>query len=163
VIRVLLRQEMKNIYLGILLAAGFVSMSVPLGLVYAGDDGSNRRGLLVKSAGAAVLDKEFKIKYGQVLTVKGEGLKVKFDSVPEDSRCPTDVKCVWEGDAKILIGVKRGQAKAFTIELHTNGRFNQTGKYQNYIIKLIAVNPYPKTSAKIKPSDYVATLLVTKE
>jgi hypothetical protein len=111
----------------------------------------------------AVLEREFKIKYSQELTVKGQGLKVKFDSLLEDSRCPTDVKCVWEGDAKILISVRRASAKESKMELHTNGRFSQAGKYRQYVIKLVTLSPYPRTSVKTKQSDYVATLLIKKE
>ena len=111
----------------------------------------------------SLLGRNFKIKYGQELTVKGQNLKVKFGSLLDDSRCPTDVKCVWEGDAKILISVRRANARASNIELHTSAHFKQAGKYQRYVIKLVALDPYPRTRGKEKQGDYVATLLITKE
>lgn len=33
------------------------------------------------------------------------GSIVRFDTVRSDSRCPTDVVCVWEGNAEIMISV----------------------------------------------------------
>ena len=32
-------------------------------------------------------------------------LQIRFIGVPEDSRCPLDVECVWAGNAKIVLGV----------------------------------------------------------
>jgi len=158
---------MKTIYLRILLAIGLSMMCVVLS---SGNDGRNgprnrskgRSVPIEERAGNAVLGQDFKIKYGQELTVKGTGLKVKFESV-EDSRCPKDVTCVWAGDAKVVITVRRGNAKESKMELHTSTQLTQAGKYQRYVIKLVALDPYPRTSVKEEPSDYVATVLIKKE
>jgi len=157
---------MESRYLRILLAIGLSLVCVVLSSGYDGRNGSRNRSKgrsvpIEERAGNAVLGQDFKIKYGQELTVKGTGLKVKFESL-EDSRCPKDVTCVWAGDAKIVISVRRGNARESKIELHTNGQFNLAGNYQHYVIKLIALDPYPRTSAKEKPGDYVATLLIKK-
>jgi hypothetical protein len=45
--------------------------------------------------------------------------------------------------------------------LHTNG--TQAEKYQQYVIRLVALDPYPRTEVERKLSDYVATLLIKKE
>ena len=111
----------------------------------------------------AILDRDFKIKYGQELTVKGEDLKVKFVSLLDDSRCPANVTCIWEGDAHIQIGVRRANAEESKMELHTNARFNQAGKYQRYVIRLVALDPYPGTEAGKERSDYIATIRINKE
>jgi hypothetical protein len=109
----------------------------------------------------AVLGRKFKIKYGQELTLEGQELKVKFASLLDDSRCPADVTCHWAGDAKILIGMRRATAEEARIELHTLGTHSE--KYQQYEIRLVALDPYPRTDVERKQSDYVATLLITKE
>jgi len=155
---------MKNISLRILLAIVLSLMCVLLSSGYAGRDRANGTSLLIEEQSEqVVLDQNFKIKYGQELTIKGQNLKVKFDSLLDDSRCPTDVKCLWEGDAKILISVRRGRAKESHMELHTNQNFTRAGKYQKYTIKLVALDPYPKTRFQLKQSDYVATLLIRKQ
>lgn len=45
-----------------------------------------------------------KIPLGE--TVVFESTAITFKSVIEDSRCPTDVTCVWEGQAKVLVALK---------------------------------------------------------
>lgn len=155
---------MKTIYLRIPLAIGLSLMCVLLSFGHDGRNGAKgRRVPNEEAAKKAMLDRDFKVSYGKEVTVKGSDLKVKFESVVEDSRCPKDVKCVWAGDAKILIRVRRGNREASKMELHTNGQFAQTGKYQQYVIRLVALDPYPTTGVKGKPGDYVATLLIKKE
>jgi len=146
----------------ILSAIGLSLMCLIIGSSHDGRNSTKGRSVSSdEAAKKAVLDQNFKVRYGKEMTIKD--LKVKFESVVEDSRCPKDVTCVWAGDAKILISVRRANGKEAKIELHTNGQFAQTGKYQQYVIKLVALDPYPRTSAKGKPGDYVATLLITKE
>jgi hypothetical protein len=128
-----------------------------------GYDSSGRSVSFEVDSEAVVLGQPFKIRFGEELTVKREDLKVKFDSLLEDSRCPSDVKCIWAGDANILISVKKARADAAKIELHTSGAFKRSGKYQRYVIKLVTLTPYPRSQDSRKPNDYVATLLVTKE
>jgi hypothetical protein len=157
-------RNMRNISLRILLAIVLTLTCVLLSSGYAGGDRPKGHGVLIaEQSEEAVPDQNFKIKYGQELTVKGEDLKIKFDSLLDDSRCPTDVKCVWEGDAKILISVRRARAKESHLELHTNQNFTRAGKYQKYTIKLIALDPYPRTRFQGKQSEYVATLLIKKQ
>ncbi|HVQ36347.1 MAG TPA: hypothetical protein VMS31_02365 [Pyrinomonadaceae bacterium] len=155
---------MKSIHLRILLAVGLaLTFGLP-GYGYGRRDGTYvRRFVTERDAGKAVLDRNFKIRHGQELTLKGSNLKVKFDSSVEDSRCPKDVTCVWAGDARIVISVSRGKAKASTIELHTNGRFAREGRFEGYVIKLVELDPYPRSSRTAKPHDYVATLLIQKQ
>ena len=97
------------------------------------------------------------------LTVKGEGLRVTFASLLDDSRCPINATCVWEGDAEILIGVRRANAEESQIALHTNQKFSQAGTYRQYVIRLVALDPYPRADVENKESDYTATLLIKKE
>ena len=153
---------MERIFIKMLFAFGLSLMCVLLSSGHDGRNGSRANSLPTdEAAKKAVFDRNFKVSYGKEVKVKD--LKVKFDSLVDDSRCPKDVTCVWAGDAKIVVSVRRGNSKASSMELHTNGQFAQTGKYQQYVIKLVALDPYPRTSVKAKPGDYVATLLITKE
>lgn len=159
---------MGNAHLRMVFAVGLSLTSV---LISSGHDGRNRsrngskgRSVSVdEAAKKAVLDQNFKVWNGKEATITGQDLKVKFESLLDDSRCPKDVTCVWAGDAKIRISVRRGRGEASKMELHTSSQFAQTGKYQKYVIKLVALDPYPRTGAKGKPGDYVATLLIKKE
>jgi hypothetical protein len=156
---------MKSTNLRILLAVGLTLMWVQFSAAVDGRSNSIRHRVAAdEEENKAVLNQNFKVEYGKEVTIKGTSLKVRFDSVLDDSRCPRDVTCVWAGDAKILISVRQANAKASKVELHTSSQLGQTGKYKRYVIKLIALDPYPMTrAAKAKPDDYVATLLIKKE
>lgn len=107
-----------------------------------------------------VLDQEFKLKIGESAKAS-EGLKIEFDSVTEDSRCPKGVTCVWAGNAKILLKVKKDAGKAADVELNTNIN-PKTSRYLEYELSLKELKPYPESNAAIKSSDYEVTLTVHK-
>ena len=56
------------------------------------------------------LDQPFDLRAGQSAVVPG-GLKVTFDRVVSDSRCPIDAICVWAGEAVIALKLSRGYSK----------------------------------------------------
>ena len=150
--------------LGTPLAMVLLLTCILFGAGYVGCNGVAGSGARTEErTGEAVMEREFKIKYGQELTVKGQELKVTFASLLDDSRCPVNATCVWEGDAEILIGVRQANMEESQIALHTNQKFRQAGKYQRYAIRLVALDPYPRTDFETKPGDYIATLLITKE
>lgn len=104
---------------------------------------------------------EFTLKLGQTIRVKGEGLRVKFASVVEDSRCPKGEQCIRQGSAKIRLEVMDGEGKPVTLELNTEpGR--QEAAHLGYFVTLVALNPYPAINRQAAPEDYQATLLVDK-
>jgi hypothetical protein len=144
----------------ILLGAARWLLCVLLAVGYVGCIGAANH--VEERTGEAVLEREFKVHYGQELTVKGHDLNITFASVLDDSRCPAHVKCVWEGDAKILMRVKQANAEESQLELHTNPRFTQQGDYQQYVIRLVALDPHPSSYFKTPQHDYIATLLVRK-
>lgn len=108
-----------------------------------------------------VLDQQFNLKIGESAKAPGEGLKIEFDSVAEDSRCPKDVTCVWAGNAKILLKVRKNTAQPANVELNTNSN-PKTSRYLEYELRLEELKPYPKSDAKTKSSDYEVTLTVHK-
>jgi len=155
---------MQGMSLGTPLAMVWLLTCGLLGAGYVGCNGvASSDARTEERTGEAVLEREFKIKYGQELTVKGEGLRVTFASLLDDSRCPINATCVWEGDAEILIGVRRANAEESQIALHTNQKFSQAGTYRQYVIRLVALDPYPRADVENKESDYTATLLIKKE
>ena len=58
---------------------------------------------------AVPLGQPFDLRAGQSAVVPG-GLKVTFDRVVSDSRCPIDAICVWAGEAVIALKLSRGFA-----------------------------------------------------
>ena len=120
--------------------------------------------LLAIASHSAVAEPEFAqpfdLKVSEVVTL--QGLKITFEGVSEDSRCPTGVQCVWAGDAAATFTLEKSPAAALQCTLHTNGRFQRQTDYDTFVVKLEDIKPYPKQGAAIAPSDYRATLVVTR-
>jgi hypothetical protein len=106
--------------------------------------------------------KEFEIKIGQEAMIEGEGLAVVFESVPEDSRCPEGVDCIWSGNAKVKLRSSKQKQTPATIELNTNAG-PKSSSYLNYEVSLVALKPHPKADKSIQPDEYKATLIVVKK
>ena len=100
--------------------------------------------------------KSFKIKINQ--TVEFEDFKIKFIKI-EDSRCPSDVTCVWEGEAKTIFQIRQ-QSESQTITLTTQN-ISTTTNVGPYEISLINIVPYPTTTNDIY-EEYVVTINITK-
>jgi hypothetical protein len=108
--------------------------------------------------------REFKLKVGQQVTVKGTKLRIRFVAVENDSRCPSDVTCVWAGNAAVQfqLGTGRG-SKTVTLNTSKSPSFAGETEYGGYKLKLVDLSPYPRSDRKIARGDYTATLLVSKE
>jgi hypothetical protein len=104
------------------------------------------------------LGRPFDLSPGGSATVEG-GLKVTFVGVSSDSRCPTDVRCVWAGDALVTLSLAQSPADPAERELHTNAA-GSTASYRAYTVVLGALAPHPRSDLQIRPDDYVATLTV---
>jgi len=107
-------------------------------------------------------DQELELGPGQSALVGPEPLKVTFDGITADSRCPPEVQCVWEGDAVARVMAATGTQEPAVYELHTNTGFTTQVDHGGYRIRLSAVAPVPHAGVEIDPKSYVITLLVTK-
>jgi hypothetical protein len=106
------------------------------------------------------LDREFNLRPGQGALVKIEGLRIGFDSVIEDSRCPKGVECIWAGQGKIRIRLSKTNKKPASVELSTQQP--NSISYLGYRVTLVGLSPYPKATGTINKKAYVATLTVSK-
>ena len=107
---------------------------------------------------------EFPIKVGQRIKLAGQDVQVRFVAVSEDSRCPTDVNCVWAGNAAVALDFIDGKCTTLLkLNTHQNSQSSENGKAGAYRVKLVKLEPYPRSTEKIAPGDYTATLVITKE
>ncbi|MEZ4630726.1 MAG: hypothetical protein R2880_08470 [Deinococcales bacterium] len=60
-----------------------------------------------------------------------------------DSRCPIDVDCFWEGDAEVFLELEGAEGEKLQSSLHSNSRFEQRLSFQGISLQLREVNPYP--------------------
>lgn len=113
-------------------------------------------------ANSVSTDQEFELSPGQSVLVGSEPLKITFERIAADSRCPPEVQCVWEGDAVAKVTAATGSQSPASYELHTNTGFATQADHGHYRIRLTAVAPGPHAGVTIDPAAYVVTLLVTK-
>lgn len=114
---------------------------------------------------SAQLGAPLQLKIKQEALFAAENLTVKFLKVAEDSRCPADVTCLQEGQATVVLQfVGGGQNQEKQIQLSQKASQEKLARaiVGNYSIQLLAVSPYPQTTAAIAPADYAITLLVSK-
>jgi hypothetical protein len=112
------------------------------------------------------LNQNFVLRVGQEVLVADQKLTVKFVSVPEDSRCPTGVNCIWAGNVRVQLQVTKAKSKPSKVELSLNPRDFPDGEAADcgdYKLKLVKVDPYPVADQQLKPGDYTATLSVSKK
>lgn len=90
----------------------------------------------------------------------GTGLKVKFISVVEDSRCPKDVNCIQAGNAKIKIQISDWRGSKTAIINTTSG---PTGdNYGGFTVNLTELTPLPLSAKKTNLARYRATFEVQR-
>jgi len=90
-----------------------------------------------------------------------DGLKLTFDRVRADSRCPLDAICIQAGEAIVVLTLSQSAATPAEREVRTTPAFSEAS-YLSYVIKLVALMPYPRSTQQIRPEDYVATLTVER-
>jgi hypothetical protein len=108
------------------------------------------------------LGESFSLAVGQSALIDGEDLAIKFMDVIADSRCPSGVECIWQGEVACLVEITHSgtaQQKVLTYPGLTQepSKF-QFGPYQF----AFSVEPYPEAGKEIKKSEYRLNLLVTK-
>lgn len=109
------------------------------------------------------LGKEFQLGQDKIAFFESENIWIGSLDVTEDSRCPADVLCVWQGRVSIAVNIIRGEQNLgdFTLTLGESENLAlQT--FDGYYIRLLKVEPYPFSSHEIQPSEYVVTLLVSE-
>jgi hypothetical protein len=113
------------------------------------------------SAMTVPLGREFTLRVGQSAVVDDTSLRIALERVADDSRCPVDVQCVWEGDAAVTVEIVDPAAPR-AYELHTSGRYPREVTHGAYRVTLVRLDPSPRSSVPISPSDYRATFVVAR-
>jgi hypothetical protein len=106
------------------------------------------------------LGQPFDLRAGESAVVPG-GLRVTFDRVVSDSRCPIDAICIQAGDAVLALKLSRGAGAAVEREVRADSRSPEISHLE-YRITAIAIAPYPRSDRKIPLEEFVATFTVTR-
>ena len=106
------------------------------------------------------LNQEFVLAPGEIAKVADTGFRIAFAGVRGDSRCPADAVCILGGDALVRIEVLSFGGGRHEYDLHTGDL--RPVVHEGLTIALVNLAPYPFSSQTIQPSDYRATLRVTR-
>ena len=85
-------------------------------------------------------------------------VKICFDTVLEDTRCPYNAFCIWQGSAKVRL--KFSAASEHVLELSTadlGSGYRKDTVVEGYHIALLSLDPHPGASG-----DTVAVVSVTR-
>ncbi len=102
------------------------------------------------------LGDEFVLKYGQSTSINDQNISITFTGVGADSRCPTGVLCVWEGNAEIFLDIN---SESYSINTSLDPRIIFHDDYQ---LELISVSPYPVYGDTIDIEDYEIRVVLIK-
>ena len=73
-----------------------------------------------------------------------------------DSRCPSDVVCIWQGKADVKIEIESPQKGSIVLSTYDN----IIDTFGIYSFELIDVSPYPISTEIIELVDYMVTLKI---
>ncbi len=83
-------------------------------------------------------------------------LSLTLDSIAEDSRCPSDVQCIWAGRVAVKLSFSN-DTKSESVNLSLN---QDPYLFENYSIKVVSVEPAPKSDKDISAGEYRVTISV---
>jgi hypothetical protein len=105
------------------------------------------------------LGERFELKVGETASIGAEKLKISFQSVLEDSRCPMNAYCLWAGNATVSLKLKKRLVEQVALNTFVEPKHVE---FLQYVIELIQLDPYPPDATPIDQEDYTATLVVTR-
>ena len=109
---------------------------------------------VVANPGAA-----FELAIAQTAAVNGRNVRITFNRVTEDSRCPVDVTCVWAGDAKIELAIARDGAATEKRIISITAPNNEV-TVGDLTIRFVALAPVSRQSEPSSSRQYVAQLTI---
>ena len=98
--------------------------------------------------------------------IAGDDLKLCFDAVVSDSRCPANAVCIWQGAATASFSfTKNGKTHLFNLSTITmQPNYTKDTVIAEYKIEFINLSPYPSTVADpIPDSQRKAEVKITKQ
>jgi hypothetical protein len=108
----------------------------------------------------ARLGEQFDIRVGETAYIADTHLSIRVNGVPEDSRCPRDVVCVWAGNARVSLTL-RDASNTDAVDLNSTLEPRAITR-GGYTVQLVDVQPVPTAGQPIPAREYVIRLVVTR-
>lgn len=101
----------------------------------------------------------FQLRVGEVASIQNGILLVAFRGIRDDSRCPSDTTCVWQGDAVISIGTAPAGGPWKWAVVHT-GVEPMSVEVDDFRITVAGLDPIPTSGTTIPQTSYQLSLRV---
>ncbi len=103
----------------------------------------------------------FTLGIGQSSEITGEDLRITFNEVIGDSRCPKNAVCIWSGVVSFQVTLTY-RGTAYPLALKQPGLTDQAeDRFFDYSLTF-RIDPYPSAGETVKPQDYQLTMTVSK-
>lgn len=134
------------------------TMSIPVAYAQPSEDNN-----INNNAITAGLGEPFQLRINQTAIIMPDNVSITLLDVPEDSRCPAFVVCVWPGQVTVSINVTETFPSFPRLLNLTLGPLpsNSSANVDSHIIELLQVEPHPMRDEQIPKSDYRVTLVAS--
>lgn len=106
-----------------------------------------------------IFNSEFPLQLEDVAYFPSQNLSIKLLEISQDSRCPSDVQCIWQGEAVLSLSIQKNDSQQIFSLSTVNSPFKNVFGYN---ITLLSVEPYPISTRQIDKADYAAEFNITK-
>ena len=105
---------------------------------------------------------EFTLAVGQHVTVQPDNVEIGFRKVQGDSRCPTNVRCFWAGEAGVQLTLRTAIHQTQQVGISVEGHGSGTAEAMGYRITAVRLDPYPQHAGPIRQYAYRITLHIER-
>ena len=105
------------------------------------------------------LDFPIALKMGETAKIDSELEMTLLDI--EDSRCPSDVTCIWQGTVTAKINLEKGTQDLGVYNISLDRGENEK-TFDVYYIKLTNAEPYPISTEPLELADYTLTFVISE-
>lgn len=98
--------------------------------------------------------------------IGGKNLRLCYDSLISDSRCPANAMCIWQGTATAKFSLtKDHETKTFVLStIDMSPTYKKDTVLMGYKIEFVNLTPYPGTVPSPVPADQIKVeLKITKQ
>ena len=108
------------------------------------------------------LNESIEIKYNQLASLNTIDLQLMVVEVLEDSRCPKDAQCIWEGQVRLNLEIIYQGVKSYE-EVTFLGSSTDELTIGEYLIQLTNVTPDNEIDEVIELDDYTFSFVVMEQ
>lgn len=109
---------------------------------------------------SARVGENFSLGEGESIWIEKGLFEITVEMVIEDSRCPANVECFWEGNAKVSVWVGE-QSYILTLGGLVEGDQNAVDLGDGFVLRLLQIDPYPGTEGAEQA--YQISMVLEKE